>query len=205
MNNSQPQNIIITPVKLIERLKQRARKLKREKNIPHNEALDLIAKENGLYNHWHHVTECASITAMSEQSVKSGLLIAFDMKEADEIGNETENFIYDEQASYFLEKELKNNYENFIESDIEYNPQGKTNKELLSKSELEEDFYFFLQDLVFYRYTPRSIPQSINIALPQINDICFWPPMFIWLRGEFYETSNLPAVDNNGNVVGVRF
>ena len=40
----------------VERLKQKARKLKREKSIPHTQALDEIAVSAG-FNHWHQVVQ----------------------------------------------------------------------------------------------------------------------------------------------------
>lgn len=38
----------------VERLKQKARELKRATNISHHVALDEIAKQHG-FNHWHHI------------------------------------------------------------------------------------------------------------------------------------------------------
>lgn len=40
----------------VERLKQKARKLKREKSIPHTQALDEIAISVG-FHHWHQVVQ----------------------------------------------------------------------------------------------------------------------------------------------------
>ncbi|HBK7822129.1 TPA: plasmid-related protein, partial [Vibrio cholerae] len=40
----------------VERLKQKARKLKREKPITHTQALDEVAVSAG-FNHWHQVVQ----------------------------------------------------------------------------------------------------------------------------------------------------
>ena len=53
----------------VERLKQKARKLKREKSIPHTEALDEIAVSAG-FNHWHQVVQANDAT----ETIRSGII-----------------------------------------------------------------------------------------------------------------------------------
>ncbi len=49
----------------VERLKQKARKLKREKSIPHTQALDEIAVTAG-FNHWNQVVQANDVLKPSE-------------------------------------------------------------------------------------------------------------------------------------------
>ncbi len=50
------QRIYLIPQEAISRLKQRARRIKRERDIPHHEALEITAKAAGFDN-WHQAAE----------------------------------------------------------------------------------------------------------------------------------------------------
>ncbi len=54
----------------VEKLKQRARKLKRESGILHREALDQVAKAVRFY-HWHHVSDSAKAFEPTEPSISA--------------------------------------------------------------------------------------------------------------------------------------
>ena len=75
---------IVTSVE-VEKFKQEARKLKREQNISHTEALEVIAKRCG-FDHWHQVTLCNEPCKASELAISKGIVLAFDWNEAEEIG-----------------------------------------------------------------------------------------------------------------------
>lgn len=59
---------IITSARIVEMLRQVAKKLKRKHSISHTEALDKAAKQHN-YNHWLHVTWCEKETLKSERSL----------------------------------------------------------------------------------------------------------------------------------------
>jgi len=69
----------------LEKLKQRARKLKREQKIPHYEALELVARSARFAN-WHQVVEAHKAMQPTEHAVRDGVVIAMDVKEAVNMG-----------------------------------------------------------------------------------------------------------------------
>jgi len=61
-----------------------------------------------------------------------------------------------------------------------------------------------MEEVAFYRFEGDDIPTSVEDALSVIGPCSFWPPLFMWLRGQYYDLSNEPAKDSEGNIVGVR-
>lgn len=57
---------------------------------------------------------------------------------------------------------------------------------------------------MYFRLTNAKY-QTINDVLTLTRQYSFWPPYYIWLKGELYDTRALPAEDVDGNTVGVRF
>ena len=80
-------NTYIITSKFFEQLKQRAKKLKKENNIPHHEALDSIAKSMGENANdpkltiWKQLCEHHKITQRTEDALKNGFVIAIDIKD----------------------------------------------------------------------------------------------------------------------------
>ena len=37
------------------------------------------------------------------------------------------------------------------------------------------------------------------------REYSFWPPYYIWLKGELFDTHHLPVEDSDGNTVGILF
>jgi len=96
--------VYVVPSSLVEQFKQKARKLKRERDITHTEALEAVAHEAG-FHHWKHVTEAAASTAPTEQAYLHGLIVAYDSKDADNgIGAP---LVADSIAGFFCERELR--------------------------------------------------------------------------------------------------
>jgi hypothetical protein len=186
--------IIFTPARHVEILKQKARTLKKEQGISHHEALEQIAKQFH-YHHWHHVTEMAVITVPSEAAYRNGLLLAFDVKEADSLDDEV--FTEASFGSFLCRDELWKIY-------LEMDEEDEAFHEL---PELEQQVYFehFMNDLVFFRCDDINTPATIEEALKFINEHSFWMPSYVWFKGKLYDTYGLPATDPDGNVVGVRF
>ena len=61
--------------------KQEARALKRSSALPHHQALDQVAIAKGFDN-WHHVVTEAKLNRLSEAAYRSGLVVAYDIKDA---------------------------------------------------------------------------------------------------------------------------
>lgn len=185
---------IFTPSSHVEKLKQKARKLKRELGLSHHEALDQVAKKF-YYHHWHHVIEMAAITAPTEEAYRNGLLVTFDVSEAD---LDSDFFVQADLARYFCEEEL---WKTYLEIEDEEDPEFHD----LPEQEQRQYFNEYLDSLVFFRFTGENIPQSIEDALKLTNECSFWSPMYVWIKGKIYDTYGAPATDQDGNVVGVRF
>jgi len=59
---------VLTSTQTVEKFKQLAKKLKRNRGIPHAEALDKVAQQHS-YNHWGHVAWCAKETLRLERGL----------------------------------------------------------------------------------------------------------------------------------------
>lgn len=198
--NSSNQITFIIPANNVEQLKQAARKLKRDQSIPHHQALDLIAQRygRGNFQNWHHLIEAAKITALSETAFQFGLMIAFDMKDGMSFDYDLTGFVPDEQAPYFVYDDVLDMLRHELDED------GVPYHELQSDEIIKQEAHDFLGELMFFRCI-TDIPGDIQAALKQVAKGSFWPPQHVWLHGAFYDASELPALDEQGNVVGIRF
>lgn len=188
--------VYVVPSSLVEQFKQKARKLKRECDLTHTEALDAVAHEAG-FHHWKHVAEAAASTAPTEQAYLHGLIVAYDSKDAnDGIGAP---LVADSKAGYFCECELRNAIPEWLEPEEGDRPY----KEIYADS-LAEVIDEVIEEVAFYRFEGDDIPTSVEDALSVIGPCSFWPPTFMWLRGHYYDLSNEPAKNREGNIVGVR-
>lgn len=128
----------------VERLKQKARKLKREKSIPHTQALDEIAVSAG-FNHWHQVVQANDALKPSEVALSSGCVMAFDVKDGMDVDTSDGVLIEDHFLEMLTEKQL---FEIYVNSPDEDDEQNRPIKETLSDSELHVDFPLaFTEDL----------------------------------------------------------
>ena len=193
-------NIIITTAD-VEKLKKRAKILKQEENIPHTEALDRVAKKSG-FEHWHHVIISNKTIRQSEEAFKNGCVMGFDPKDGLDISPD-ELLIQDDLLEFICEKPLYKDYCNTIDSN---DSEGRTLQETLSPPELEE---YFRDDysFVFFRLSEKALEKNPTIKqiVKFIQRYSFWQPMFIFINGQLVDTSQLPAEDEDGNVVGIRF
>lgn len=184
----------------VEQLKQKARKLKRAANLPHHEALERVAVEAG-FQHWQQACECAKQFEPTEHAFYAGCIIAMDVKDADGLNSDDGVFIVDENAWDLCRGDLLTSLANSIDED---DPQGRPHRETLTPEQLEEWLQDDLMNYSFFRLRSETKAPSINDVLQLIKERSFWPPQFIWLAGEFYDTYDIPATDQDGNIVGVR-
>lgn len=195
------QHLHIITSKDVEKLKQLARKLKRDESIPHHEALDQVAINAGLHN-WHHVRESAKVFEPTETALRTGCMIAMDVKDAFEFDDSDGTFVEDGNAFALCRHDLFDHLANSID---EEDPEGRPHKEILSFEELSEWANDDLMNYTFFRLRPETRADSIDQVVQLIKERSFWQPEFIWLKGKFYDTYGIPATDSDGNVVGVRF
>ena len=181
----------------VERLKQKARKLKRDTGISHHEALDQVAKAAGL-NHWHHVSESANAFKPTENAYYFGVIIAMDMKDV-EFRDPSGRFVEDPMAIAMCADDI---YAHIREADDdgEFDTAGQEYKD-----DLEEWFSGEAMNYVYFRYTGTDVPVSVEDVVTMAREFSFWPPEFIWHKGTFQESPSHDALDEDGEIVGIRF
>ena len=189
--------VISTPN--VERMKQKARKLKREKAITHTQALDEVAKA-ARFNHWHEVVQANAHFIPAETALAKGYVLAFDTKDGMDIDTSDGVLIEDHLLEMLTQNQLFEIYSNFIDEEDE---KRRPYKEIYPDDELRENFVDEAT-FMFFRLN-NAKDKSLKDVLTLAREYSFWPPYYIWLKGELFDTRDLPAEDSDGNTVGVRF
>lgn len=120
------------------------------------------------------------------KAFKEGLIFAYDHMEAN---IESEVFEENEEAGKLCKDQIRKDF--FA---IEEDPP-------LTEEEFEE----FMESLMFYIYTGENQAKNISEAIKLTQGESFWGPVYVWIKGEMFDTYNLPATDEDGNITGVRF
>jgi len=186
---------IITTVQF-EKLKQKAKKLKQEKGIPHHGALDMVASEFGAMaskrhqNHgnvpqtiflWKHIAEAHKQTKMAEDAISDGFVVLIDSKNDPHC--DTEYFAQDMQLECLCEDMIKELYlqrtEPEFDGDEEIIP---TQEDLLLWFEEEYGSFGFLR-------LKKDIPDSKNEAIEIYFKEFFFAPEFIIFKGKAFDMS----------------
>ncbi|MDP2431808.1 MAG: hypothetical protein Q8O33_07235 [Pseudomonadota bacterium] len=181
----------------VERLKQKARKLKRDSGISHHDALDQIAKAAG-FNHWHHVSESAKAFKPTEQAYYFGVIIAMDVKDAMNFRDPSGRFKEDPLAYAICADDIYS----FIREADDEGEFDTTGQEY--KSDLEDWFSDAIMNYLFFRYTGPDVPDSVEDVVTMVRECSFWPPEFIWHKGTFQECPSHDALNEDGEIVGIR-
>lgn len=191
------QNTIIVPNIALEKLRQNAKKLKRETGIPHYQALDQAAQKSG-FNHWHHVVESAKLTSLTETAYYAGLVIGLDVKDSEEFQNLDGCFLEDDQFPYLVKSDF------LEEAKSEVDEDGHKLSDSMSEDEIEQLVMEDMWNYTFFRFDGKSLPKDINKVLELVSKYSYWPPLFIWFKGEFYDTYSIPVLDKDKNITGFR-
>jgi len=189
-------NFIFSSV-TFEKWKQQARALKRSSGMPHHQALDQVAKEN-RFNDWHHVVTEGKRNQLSEAAYRSGLVVAYDVKDAMESWSADDAFVEDSRILHFCENNIFNWYQQNDE-DVEDEDRPLTPS---ATSKYREHFEEWLQNICLFRYCASTLPASPADALPLFDERCFFAPMFFWLHGQFVDPWRDLAVDGVLNMKG---
>jgi hypothetical protein len=179
--------------------KQEARALKRSTNLMHHEALEQVARSKGFEN-WHQVVCEAKLNRASETSYRSGLLVAYDVKDAMDHWVPDDSFVDDSRVLYFCEKDI---FAWYRRGDDEAEGEEKAAIPTNPK-EYREDFDEWLTNVYFFRYVGPNLPASPPKSLPLLSARCFFGPMFFWHCGRFIDPWRDLAVDGvldmSGNI-----
>lgn len=169
----------IVTSKNFEQFKQRAAKLKQSEKIPHQEALERVAKSLTFEN-WHQITIAAAETEAAENAHRSGLIIALDVKGASVYDFQRDGaFVEDFRLWRFCEADLFDNYR------LSKDDEGRTFESTSTKETLLEDFQNYSMNVILYRYTRNDFPSSVENAFAMSRERCFFAPLYVWLKGRF--------------------
>lgn len=166
----------------VSKLKQQAKILKKDSDLTHTEALEIIAKQVGL-NNWHQVTEANKPYQTVEQAKENGFIVIYDTKDADEFHDEHNRFISVSETIGLTvcRPELYNNLVNDTDDD------EVVFKDKMNAAELEQLYQESYGFYDFKVYTQSSIPHDINAAVKLLSNCCFFPPEVVFLKGRMYD------------------
>lgn len=157
-------DVIVIPSATVERLRRKAKKLKKDTGVSHHDALDLVARDM-RFPDWHHVIEAAKATEPSEQAFKAGLVIGVDRKEIDGVNlSRLTHFTLDEQAIIFLLTEYEKRH-----------PKPWTEDDEFGALDFEGLAYFRPKGVV-----PGTLEETLKVC----QEDFFWPPWYVRLRGK---------------------
>jgi hypothetical protein len=162
--------------------KQQARALKRSNALPHHQALDQVAIAKGFDN-WHHVVTEAKLNHLSETAYRSGLVVAYDIKDAMDSWRSDDDFVDDLRVLDFCRDDIFAWYQR---TDDEADEEGRAAIPR-DPAEYEEDFQEWLHNVYFFRYCGSALPATPTKVLPLLDERCFFAPMFFWFPGRFIE------------------
>lgn len=181
----------------VQKLKQRARLIKKRDGIAHHEALDRVAAEAG-FHHWHHVADSAKSFAPTEKAYFFGTIIAMDVKDGMDFHDESGAFVEDESAFALCGPDMY--YQMRIEEDgeVEFDSSSYQN-------DLREWLMDGLMNWMFFRLSEEVKVKDVADVLARVRQCCFWPPECIWHEGVFQDCFDEVEFDAEGNISGDRF
>ena len=189
----------IVSISTVERLKQKARKLKRERAISHTEALDFVARTIG-FDHWHQVTLACEPYRLADEAFSNGCVLAFDQKESLDVDTRDGQLVNDPILDFLAKNKLTEIFGNFVDED---DPLGRRFKDTLSAEELEHEVQDYFE-FEFFRIVPGACEFSLKKVLSYLRDYTFWMPNYIWVKGELIDCFDLPSVDEDEDLVDLR-
>ena len=150
---------------VFEKLKQEARKRKKDTaTLTHRKALDIVAVEVG-FSRWQEVVEARERILPVESALREGLVVAYDIKDAGDIGGSDE--LITELVLPFMCTDK-------VAADLKaYDPE-----EPLDPSDIEE----YMESLVFYRAAPLSALDDDKSISMFLQSACFHPPRHAWWK-----------------------
>lgn len=178
------QRIFLVSQKAISRLKQRARRMKREKDIPHHEALEITARAAGFDN-WHQAAEAAEKCKPIEDAYYHGYLLAFDPSEVPDTEDKDSPLRWEPYAFELLQDRLFENYASQLD---EEDPEGRPISETLDPSDLKEYFSDDWGSMFFFRLKRSDQVATIELLLSLVSKHSFWPPHFVFFKGKLVNT-----------------
>lgn len=157
-----PKDIVTIPAIAVDRLRRKAKRLKKETEITHQQALDSVARQSNYFQSWHHLIQAAKLSTLAEQAFRHGLVFGMDFKDLQDYPNDNPEFIQDERMSVFVCQDYKKSVENWTED---------------NDDDLEE-----FEHCGYFRYI-GNVPSTYADALVLITNAFFFPPRLVWING----------------------
>lgn len=174
---------ISTPA--LQKLKQRAKNLKRTTTLTHTQALDKAAQEIQFKN-WYHVIDANKAYLPLEHAIKDGCIFMFDYKEADTVTTSQE-LIESPMLELLCETVFYAYYTQLRDPD---DPQHRKLLEIYSPDEIAADFRDDYSYVFFYFSNPEKMQTAQN-ALTYIQSHSFYLPRYIIFKGKVIEPDSL--------------
>lgn len=175
-------NILITSNSL-GRLKESAKKKKKNSGIKHAEALEFTAKENNFEN-WRQIAEAAKRTLETETAYQSGIVLGYDIKDGEQFSCSSNLFVDDHFVDYFCALDILTELETSDELEHEVPPKQTH----LTKT---NPIYILSENGFEFRFLRCSQPErfrNINVLQKALEEYCIWQPEYIWFKGRFLNT-----------------
>ncbi|MBA3597989.1 MAG: hypothetical protein H0W40_11535 [Methylibium sp.] len=211
---------ISTTATVAEKLKRRAKTLRKETGTSLAVAQDAVAKQDG-YRSWKHLTVCAERTRTmlralpllpkllvetlaaeakrqppGEQSVlafRSGLVFAMDVKDADGIA--LGDYVVECDDAWTIA--AADIWGVFVHTADETPSHAET----MEPDELLEAAHEDLMNYRLFRYTGASTPVDLNDAFRLVLRRYFFVPAYVWLKGKFIDMASVPEVRVDGKAI----
>lgn len=163
-----------------EKIKRKAKTLKRATGISHSEALEQVAREAGFDN-WHQVTQANGRMKPSEVAFKTGCVLAFDTRDGTVFDTSDGIFIADFLLPHICRGAI---YDLFINNPDEDDPADRPIKETQTSSELEQWFEDVMEDSMFFRLREDLVDRDELAVIAMLQERSFRQPRYMWLRGQ---------------------
>jgi len=185
---------------VFQKLKQNAKLIKKASNIPHHEALERSAMDIG-FNNWHSVCIAYESYKLSKDAYESGAILAVEFKDSIELMG-LKNDEITEDAAMIVNIIRDDYYQIFINSINPDDPKERTIKESETKEEINDWFEEHINEIMFFRINKDNISKKETLKLA--NKYFLFPPLFIFVNSQYFNTCSLPAKNNLGDIVGIR-
>lgn len=183
--------------------KQEGRSLKRSSVLSHNQALEQVAKSKG-FESWHHLSHEAKQNWITETAFRSGLIVAYSLKDAMDSFDPSDIFVEDWRAYLFCEPSIRTWYAtNNVDDELD----EEYRRTLASANDPDEPDDWD-SDVCLFRFCGSKLPATPRQVLPILGARCFFAPLFFWHKGRFVDPWQDLAInrvlDMSGGIAGDR-
>lgn len=213
--------LIPTTATAADKLKRKAKTLRKTTQTSLAAALDAVARQHG-YAHWKHVTVCVEQSAslvysatlpgmlkdyldrvtarhpaseQTQQAFGRGFVFAMDVKDAQDLAL-TADYAECDDGWHLAARDL---WPGLVHA--RGDETGTTLLETQAPDDLTRTVLDDLQNYRFFRYLGVATPASLEEAFQRTAAMSFAPPTHFWLGGKFIDLSAVPEIRVDGQVI----